>query len=92
MSVILVGVDDSPAAADAVRWAAQEATLRGAPLHILHAWDLPRFAGWEDAPVTREGLQAESKRILDRLTSRRPRAGRASRSSGSRSGARRRRS
>ena len=68
MSVILVGVDDSPAAAEAVRWAAREATLRGASLHIVHAWDLPRFAGFEDSPVTSSGLQAESKRILDRLT------------------------
>jgi nucleotide-binding universal stress UspA family protein len=70
MSVILVGVDDSPAAAEAVRWAAHEAALRGAPLHVMHAWELPRFAGWEDAPVTREGLQAESSRILDGLTAR----------------------
>ncbi len=68
MSVILVGVDDSPAAAEAVRWAANEAALRGASLHVMHAWDLPGFAGWEDAPVTREGLQAESTRILDGLT------------------------
>ena len=69
MSVIVVGVDDSPAAAQAVQWAAEEAALRGASLHVMHAWDLPRFAGFEDAPVTRSGLQDESKRILERLTS-----------------------
>ena len=68
MSTVVVGVDDSPAAAEAVRWAAHEAALRGASLHVMHAWELPRFAGWEDAPVTREGLQAESRRILDGLT------------------------
>lgn len=68
MNEILVGVDDSPAAAEAVRWAAEEAALRGASLRIVHAWEFPRFAGLEDAPVTREGLEAESRGILDRLT------------------------
>jgi nucleotide-binding universal stress UspA family protein len=47
MSVILVGVDDSQAAAEAVRWAAAEAALRGSSLRVVHAWELPRFAGWE---------------------------------------------
>ena len=36
---ILVGVDGSPAAAAALRWAAAEARLRGMRLHVVHARD-----------------------------------------------------
>lgn len=36
---ILVGVDGSPAAAAALRWAFAEARLRGIRLHVVHAQD-----------------------------------------------------
>jgi nucleotide-binding universal stress UspA family protein len=35
---VLVGVDGSPASISALRWAAGEAALRGAPLTVAHAW------------------------------------------------------
>lgn len=35
---IVVGVDSSPAAQAALRWAAEEARLRGAHLVAVHAW------------------------------------------------------
>lgn len=35
---IVVGVDSSPAAQAAVRWAAEEARLRGSQLVAVHAW------------------------------------------------------
>ena len=35
---IVVGVDGSPVSADALRWAAAEARLRGARLQVVHAW------------------------------------------------------
>ncbi|HEY8480687.1 MAG TPA: universal stress protein [Spirillospora sp.] len=35
---VLVGFDASPAAGRAVRWAAVEASLRGVPLQVCHAW------------------------------------------------------
>jgi nucleotide-binding universal stress UspA family protein len=36
---VLVGVDESGAVLAALRWAAAEARLRGAVLHVVHAWD-----------------------------------------------------
>lgn len=38
---VLVGYDGSGAAGDAVRFAAEEARLRGLPLQVLTAWDAP---------------------------------------------------
>ncbi|CNE90180.1 UspA domain-containing protein [Mycobacterium tuberculosis] len=40
-SAVLVGFDASPAAERAVRWAAAEASLRGVPLLVCHAWTWP---------------------------------------------------
>jgi len=36
--VIVVGVDTAETSADAIRWAADEARLRGATLRAVHAW------------------------------------------------------
>ncbi|WP_329092635.1 universal stress protein [Actinomadura citrea] len=44
---VLVGFDGSPAAGRALRWAATEASLRGAPLRVCHAWNWPYPAGPE---------------------------------------------
>ena len=41
MSKIVVGVDGSPGAASALAWAVAEARLRGAALHVVHAWMVP---------------------------------------------------
>ncbi|MEU8344310.1 universal stress protein [Spirillospora sp. NPDC048832] len=38
---VLVGFDASPAAGRALRWAAAEASLRGVPLLLCHAWTWP---------------------------------------------------
>ncbi|WP_141576805.1 universal stress protein [Actinomadura sp. WMMA1423] len=38
---VLVGFDGSPAAGRALRWAAEEASLRGLPLRVCHAWNWP---------------------------------------------------
>jgi nucleotide-binding universal stress UspA family protein len=48
---IVVGVDDSDASREALRWAAHESLLTGHPLHVLHAWQL-------NAPVTTSTLDA----------------------------------
>jgi nucleotide-binding universal stress UspA family protein len=36
--VVVVGVDGSAGSQQALRWAAAEARLRGAPLRVVHAW------------------------------------------------------
>jgi nucleotide-binding universal stress UspA family protein len=38
---IVVGVDGSEGAAEALRWAVGEARLRGASLRVVHAWSVP---------------------------------------------------
>ena len=37
-NAIVVGVDGSDASQEALRWAAEEARLRGAPVVAIHAW------------------------------------------------------
>jgi nucleotide-binding universal stress UspA family protein len=65
---ILVGIDQSPAAAAALRWAAAEARIRGMRLHVVHARDpqavvpahyAPSGAG-QDAVSNAEGLALEA--------------------------------
>jgi hypothetical protein len=41
MKKIVVGIDGSEAAQDALRWAYEEARLAGAELVVLHSWDYP---------------------------------------------------
>jgi nucleotide-binding universal stress UspA family protein len=51
MSVIVVGVDHSAGAKEALRFALEEAQLRQATLHAVHAWQFAyiRAAGMEGA-------------------------------------------
>ena len=41
MSGIVVGVDDSASSRHALRWAVEEARLRGAALRVVSAWEFP---------------------------------------------------
>jgi nucleotide-binding universal stress UspA family protein len=41
MAKIVVGVDGSTGARQALAWAAAEALLRGASLHVVHGWMVP---------------------------------------------------
>jgi nucleotide-binding universal stress UspA family protein len=41
MAKIVVGVDGSDASKDALRWAVEEARLRGASVDAVHAWQAP---------------------------------------------------
>lgn len=57
---IVVGVDGSAASAAAVRWAAREARLRGATVHLVCAYHYDSrmrapYASWAKAPSRDEG-------------------------------------
>ena len=55
---ILTGFDGSPDAIAATRWAANEADIRGAVLHIVHTYDYP-YLERLDHPA-QEALAAEA--------------------------------
>lgn len=59
---IVVGVDGSEASLDALRWAARQARLNGAPIEALMAWELPAYYGW--APVDNLDLSVASRDAL----------------------------
>lgn len=64
---IVVGSDGSPAAESALRWAAEEARLRGATLVIVHAWHLPYATGYPFADMTIDptGMESDARLVLD---------------------------
>ncbi|TXK40017.1 universal stress protein [Nonomuraea sp. C10] len=43
---VLVGVNGSDTSKDALRWAARQAELTRAELHVIHAWRLPTSYGY----------------------------------------------
>ena len=47
---IVVGVDASEPSKDALRWAARQAELTGAGLHIVMAWEIPSMGYWAAIP------------------------------------------
>ncbi len=53
---IVVGIDDGPAAAAALRWAAEQAKVTGRWLRVVHAWQPSTF---EQATASPEYLAAE---------------------------------
>ncbi|WP_232021202.1 MULTISPECIES: universal stress protein [Pseudonocardia] len=69
MGTIVVGVDGSDAALDAVRWAAAEAAHRHAELHLLYAFDIAGlYADAAVAPLLDDveaAVREEARTILD---------------------------
>jgi nucleotide-binding universal stress UspA family protein len=68
MSTIVVGADGSPGSIDALRYAIDEARVRGAEVKAVHAWHLPPAAygsGWS-VPVNVEDFHSVAKAQLDR--------------------------
>lgn len=68
---IVVGIDGSPPADDALRWALDEARLRGADLEVVHAWEHPAVAmvqyGNVALPVTaRDELEKAAEELIRR--------------------------
>ena len=76
---VVVGVDGSPGAAEALRWALAEARLRKAPLRIVHAWTLGyetvtggsgaiRWYGSESLGVDVTNLARAAQAVLEQAT------------------------
>lgn len=63
---IVVGVDGSAAALEAVRWAAGQARRRGLGLRVVHAWGMSGlYAGGTPLPASVfEVIEEEAKRVL----------------------------
>lgn len=60
--MIVVGFDGSAPALAALRWAADEAALRGVELHVLRAWDLTQeLAALLSQHGMAEGVPAEAE-------------------------------
>jgi nucleotide-binding universal stress UspA family protein len=68
---IVVGVDDSPHAAAALRWALREAVLRQATLEVVHAWQLPMaalpFGATFLVPVDEGEIDAAARTEVDKI-------------------------
>lgn len=64
---IVVGVDEDPASADALRWAAEEAVLRDAPLEVVHAWQavVPLEPAGMVTPPANLDLEAGAQALVD---------------------------
>ena len=76
MTTIVVGVDGSDESHRALRFAVDEATLRGAPLRVISTWELP-VENWGELPPPEESpsrprqraeeVVAEAAQIVERL-------------------------
>ncbi|MFD5824169.1 universal stress protein [Lentzea sp. NPDC060358] len=60
---IVVGVDGTPASDRALRWALDEAVVRGCPVQVVHAWTFEALNDW--AETTEQRVRAESEALLD---------------------------
>jgi nucleotide-binding universal stress UspA family protein len=64
---IVVGVDGSSTSVQALRWAANEAKLRGATVDVVHAWNSPyvgELAAMAARHVDRENIEQEARSVL----------------------------
>jgi hypothetical protein len=70
---IVVGVDDSKEARSALRWAAEQARLRSAPLKVVHAFQARHLAGvFRIAKLQPDSVwRADARRWLTMLSARR---------------------
>ena len=63
---ILVGVDASDASRDALRWAAQYASLVGNRLEVVHAWSIRQEHVWvPEVPPPPTPIDVASKRLAE---------------------------
>lgn len=77
---IVVGVDGSDGSRHALRWALEQAELRGAELEVVEAWEIPYVwaQGWntawaDDQEVLAKRTEEEAGALLDSVLDGRPR-------------------
>ncbi|GAB2749163.1 universal stress protein [Salinifilum aidingensis] len=58
---IVVGVDGSPSAKAALRWAARQAEATGARLRAVGAWEFPAFYSWEGGPMPPDDFEEAAR-------------------------------
>jgi nucleotide-binding universal stress UspA family protein len=64
---IVVGVDGSEASETALRWAADEARLRGVGVHVVGCWDFPALPwGPYQPPLSGEGLENDTREVVEK--------------------------
>ena len=66
--VIVVGIDGSASSRNALRWAKDEARMRGASLRLIHSWELPTISGAIEPNVPRASLTERAERVLSEAT------------------------
>jgi nucleotide-binding universal stress UspA family protein len=64
MAVIVVGIDGSEASRDALRWAHEEAGLRGATLRVVHVWVYPYLGPRTGVHEPRELMEGDATKLL----------------------------
>jgi nucleotide-binding universal stress UspA family protein len=67
---VVVGVDGSPSADAALRWALTEAALRGGTMQVVHAWEVPVIFGpvaGGGLPYDTDAVHADAQRFVDEL-------------------------
>jgi nucleotide-binding universal stress UspA family protein len=72
MGTVVVGVDGSPGAECALRFAAQEAKLRGARLRVVTAWHLPAMGNggaFPMYPIAPDEFKEGTKKMLEKSLS-----------------------
>jgi nucleotide-binding universal stress UspA family protein len=67
MAKIVVGVDGSDASKDALRWAIDEARLRGVPVEAVHAWQAPLLPPDAGAALAPGGAALEMTALLPQV-------------------------
>jgi nucleotide-binding universal stress UspA family protein len=63
---VVDGIDGSPAADGALRWAAAEAELHGVPLLIVHGWEYPYVRSDASSMQARDLTEVDAATVLDR--------------------------
>ena len=66
MARVVVGIDGSEASGQALGWAAEEAKLRGAALHVVHTWNRP-YSVPGPYPQTGRGPETDTEDTERRL-------------------------